>query len=421
MMEQASDSPGYGFGYAAASAPPPSPAPPPAMYELRPLSTGEILDRTFSLYRRRFWLYCGLSALAAAFSTLLQLIRLTLLGGPPRLGAAQAPRALVLGGAATLATVLLYLLAYAITQAATISAVSSVYLGHETSMGKALKVVRQKWWRYILIALWQGWSAVWVFLLLFFPAVILMGLRVGGLETLGVMLIFLSLAALAYGVVAYIRNSLAVPASVFEGLKVRAAMRRSKALAAGRKGSIFLLMILLYVLSLVAGMLQGPFVLLLTSSDAGKRFMAQGLSLAVVFVSNSLIGPVGAIALCLFYIDQRVRKEGFDIEALMDPTLGSGVPKPPAPPVELLPSGFAPSGFTAAPAASPFAPSGFTAASSPFPPSQFTAPPAAAPPPPPQQASEVPFPPSGFAQAQAAAPALESTTGENAGAEEHDG
>jgi hypothetical protein len=30
-----------------------------------------------------------------------------------------------------------------------------------------------------------------------------------------------------------------------------------------------------------------------------------------------LIGPVGAIAFCLFYIDGRARKEGFDIKALM--------------------------------------------------------------------------------------------------------
>ena len=396
MSEQDSGSSSYGFGYAAPAVPPaPAKAQPVAMYELRPLSTGEILDRTFSLYRRRFWLYCGLAALAAALSTVLQLCRFIILGVPGRGGSAQDPKTLIVGGLATMVTLVLYLLAYSITQAATISAVSSVYLGHDTSMGKALKVVRHKWWRYILIALWQGWSATWVFLLLFFPAIILMGLNVSGLAGLGVVLVFLSLGGLVYGVIAYIRNSLAVPASVFEGLKVRTAMRRSKTLAAGRKGSIFLLMVLLYVLSLVAGGLQIPVVILLLSSEPGKRFLGQGMSLAAAFVTNSLIGPVGAIALCLFYFDQRVRKEGFDIEALMDPTLGSGVPKPAGAPVELLPSGFAPSGFTAeAPGAPPFTPSGFTAASSPFPPSQF----AAAPPPVVAPAGELPFAPSGFTE-----------------------
>jgi hypothetical protein len=400
MFEQASDSTGYGFGYAAAAVPPPPPAPKPsAMYELRPLSTGEILDRTFSLYRRRFWLYCGLSALAATLSVILQICRFAFLGVPGTVRSVQTPKAVILGGLATMVTALLYLLAYAITQAATISAVSSVYLGHETSMGKALKVVRHKWWRYILIALWQGWSAIWVFILLLIPALILISLRVGGLDDLGYVLLFLSFASLIYGAIAAIRNSLAVSASVFEGLKVRAAMRRSKVLAAGRKGSIFMLFVLLYVLSLVAAGLQLPFVFMLISTEGGKRFLGEGMSLALQFVANSLIGPVGAIALCLFYIDQRVRKEGFDIEALMDPTLGSGVPKPASVPVELLPSGFAPSGFTAqAPAASPFAPSGFTAASSPFPPSQFTA----APPPPAPPTAIAPFAPSGFT-----APAVE--------------
>jgi hypothetical protein len=277
-------------------------------------------------------------------------------------------------------------------------------------------VVRHKWWRYILIALWQGWSAVWVFMLLFIPAIILMGLRVSGLTDLGVLLMVVSFGSLIYGIIAYIRNSLAVPASVFEGLKVRAAMRRSKVLAAGRKGSIFLLMVLLYVLSLVAGGLQLPFVFMLMSTEGGKRFLGQGMSLAMVFVTNSLIGPVGAIAFCLFYIDQRVRKEGFDIEALMDPTLGSGVPKPAAAPVELLPSGFAPSGFTAQTVpASPFVPTGFTAASSPFPPSPFTA----APPPPPIAAAtpnDTPFAPSGFT-----APSVDLPVEYEAKPEEHHG
>jgi hypothetical protein len=88
------------------------------------------------------------------------------------------------------------------------------------------------------------------------------------------------------------------------------------------------------------------------------------------FLTSSLIGPVGAIALCLFYFDTRVRKEGFDIEALMDRTIGSPLGPVAESPV-LLPSGFAPSGFTAV--AGPVAPSGFVG-SSPFAASGFTAP-----------------------------------------------
>ena len=47
-------------------------------YDLRPLSTGEILDRTFQLYRSRFALFASLAALPAA----VQLLSGTLAGAP---------------------------------------------------------------------------------------------------------------------------------------------------------------------------------------------------------------------------------------------------------------------------------------------------------------------------------------------------
>jgi hypothetical protein len=36
-----------------------------------------------------------------------------------------------------------------------------------------------------------------------------------------------------------------------------------------------------------------------------------------VFLINAFIGPIYAIGLTLFYYDQRIRKEGFDIEWMM--------------------------------------------------------------------------------------------------------
>ena len=48
-------------------------------YELRPLTTGEILDRTFYLYRSNFWLYVGLASIAAGVSVLASVSRLTYL------------------------------------------------------------------------------------------------------------------------------------------------------------------------------------------------------------------------------------------------------------------------------------------------------------------------------------------------------
>lgn len=46
--------------------------------ELRPLSTGEILDRTFTLYRRNFLLFLGISAIPHVLVLVLNLVRVSL-------------------------------------------------------------------------------------------------------------------------------------------------------------------------------------------------------------------------------------------------------------------------------------------------------------------------------------------------------
>jgi hypothetical protein len=41
------------------------------------------------------------------------------------------------------------------------------------------------------------------------------------------------------------------------------------------------------------------------------------LSNVIAFFTNSFLGPIGAAGITLFYYDQRVRKEGYDIEWMM--------------------------------------------------------------------------------------------------------
>jgi uncharacterized membrane protein len=174
--------------------------------------------------------------------------------------------------------------------------------------------------RYCLISLWQTWSGGWIFLLLIAPVAIIARLGIRSLNGLVALLVVFALASCVYGIIAYIRNSLAIPAAVMENLRVRAAMRRSKVLVAGHKGRIFLLGLLMVALYMVAGVLQMPFALLILHSRSAEHILVQVISLLVAFLCSSLIGPVAAIALCLFYIDERVRKEAFDIEFLMNRT-----------------------------------------------------------------------------------------------------
>jgi hypothetical protein len=69
-------------------------------------------------------------------------------------------------------------------------------------------------------------------------------------------------------------------------------------------------------------------------AHGAERNILQMVQLSGAFLSRLLVGPVAAIALCLFYFDERVRHEGFDIEFLM---LRTG-PPPANPPAETSPS-----------------------------------------------------------------------------------
>jgi hypothetical protein len=59
-------------------------------------------------------------------------------------------------------------------------------------------------------------------------------------------------------------------------------------------------------------------VAIIGARHGSSGFLAvQLVTLAIGFVSSVLVSPIGAIALCLIYFDERVRREGFDIEFLM--------------------------------------------------------------------------------------------------------
>jgi hypothetical protein len=299
-----------------AADPPPAPLPNSSGYDLRPLTVGEILDRVFSLYRSHFWFFAGLSAASAGVNAGMGILRLIYLHFVHY--SISAPTHLPMVFATSILQAVLYLVAYSITLAATTYAVNAFYLGQPTTLGIALIFARHIWLRCLGVALWQGWSAGWAFLLLIIPIAVaavsrssIAGVLVGLFAFVGF------LACLVYGVIAYLRNSLALPAAVIENIGVRAAMRRSKNLATGRIGRIFLLLLLVYVMWIVATVIQMPFIFLAARAGAAQQYLMQAIMLSINFVVTTIVGPIAAIGLCLFYFDERVRREGFDIEVLL--------------------------------------------------------------------------------------------------------
>lgn len=290
-------------------------------YDLRPLSTGEVLDRTFQLYRSHFLLFVGLALLPAAVSAVVASLRLVLVWPHLHEAAAALARVQIISGALSIVGGLISIVVYGITQAATTWAVSAVYLGEAASIPAAYKVAFKHWFRYTLVVLRQVWSAMWLPMALFIAAFSIAGIfarhRGTGLTALMIALFVLAGLSLIYSVWAYLRVSLAVPAAVVESLKVGAAMRRSKQLLASRKVRVFLLGLLMIALYIVVGMIESPLLIVAVRSRGAQAIATRAIQLGVNFVAGTLIGPVGAIGVCLFYFDERVRREGFDIEWMM--------------------------------------------------------------------------------------------------------
>ncbi|GGG92348.1 hypothetical protein [Silvibacterium dinghuense] len=304
--------------------------PPRALtYDLRPLSTGEILDRTFQIYRSRFSLFAGLAAIAAGTSVAMQIIQL-LVSAHNGTAAHPGPalyRSQITNGVITLLASVISLVVYGVVQAATTSAVSSLYLGEATSTGTAFARAREHWLRYVVIVLRQVLTGFWPFLGLVVAAFVVQGVGHRSASSLVIsgFIFFAAFLSLIYCLWAYIRVSLAVPASIVESLRVGAALKRSRKLLVDRKVRVFLVLLFLGVLYIVIGAIQTPLAILALRSRGSQAFLIHTITLTLSFISGTLIGPIGAIALCLLYIDERVRREGFDIEWMM------GRIAPPAP------------------------------------------------------------------------------------------
>lgn len=305
-------------------------------YDLRPLSTGEVLDRTFQLYRSRFALFAGLAALPAAISFIAGAVQVLTLEGDRVVNGRHIavnvhPAATVL---TSVASALIYLVLYGITQAATTWAVSEIYLGRAAALSSAWSAAMAHWFRYVRVTLRQYWSIFWLPAIIFgiFAAVLAMIPKVAGagMFLLIMLLVALGIGAVGYAVYAAIRVSLGVPASVIESLNANPAVRRSMDLLVERKVRIFLLGLLIVSMSFIIGIALSPLQLIGVTAQGTERYVLQMLHLTGAFLSSMVIGPVGAIALCLFYFDERVRHEGFDIEFLMQRTGGP----PPNPVVE---------------------------------------------------------------------------------------
>jgi hypothetical protein len=314
---------------------------------LRPLSLGEILDRTFQLYRSHFLMFAGISCFAAGLDLVWKLVQTTAVRavqhhvGSVALGGVSAGFGLV--------SFIVYVIVSAVAMAAISRAVSAIYLGQPTGITQAYREVKPRWFRYVRLAaaaLFMSWGpAILISLVILGIAVAIPGFSnaIGPVIALAI-LSFSFFLIIPFGIWMMLRYSVCVPASLFEDLGVRASLKRSIHLSKGamQKLSIFVLILLVWVISAVityAGLTPLLISVFRTAFSHGTPVISVGMTiytLTIQFIVASITIPLYAIGLTLFYYDARIRKEGFDVEWLIQRSGAEGIvpASPSLPPAE---------------------------------------------------------------------------------------
>ena len=116
--------------------------------------------------------------------------------------------------------------------------------------------------------------------------------------------------------------SLAVPVTVLEGTGLNATATRSSFLTKGDRLRILVVYVLLVILTyIVMFIIQFPLLMIVRLLGVHDFTQVQGWAMIFSsvgqFISASLVGPLLTIGLTLIYYDERVRKEGFDLQLMM--------------------------------------------------------------------------------------------------------
>lgn len=282
-----------------------------SLLDLRPLSVGELLDRTFRLFRKNFLTFVLIAVIMQLPVSILQIGSALMVNNFAFNPAAGNPFD---NPGAILSTVLVSFgigfASFIITQvgtAALTQAVSDSYLGRPVSFDSAFSRMGNTWFTLILATIVGG----------FFMFGLTIPLILGSLiPCLGFLVALIGFFFL--GAVASILFSLLPPVVVLERASVIDAIKRAWALSKLRfwwvLGYLFLLTVLTIVIifgpaaaiGAVLGIVLGEMSVLVQS------IVQQSASL----VLTAVFLPIRIAAVTLMYFDLRIRFEGFDLMVL---------------------------------------------------------------------------------------------------------
>lgn len=263
-----------------------------AATDIRPMSLGEVLDRTFSLYKNNFMLLSGI----VAVPMLVQFVYAMGLEWFQRLAVAGSGRGapsvgvIITGAIGVIVAALIMGVLVSAAQAGTIVAVSEIYLGRTITVKEAYRPVRKRIFRFLGLILVTGLMCGAGLIFLFIP-----------------------------GIYLYCKTALVTPVMMLEDESVGGSISRSFDLTKDYVMQIFLILLLVFVIKWVVGMIL---VVPVTIAVAAMHLKTVPIWMAVLqhlgeFLSEVVITPIGTISISLMYYNLRVRKEAFDLQHLM--------------------------------------------------------------------------------------------------------
>jgi hypothetical protein len=262
------------------------------------MTVAGILDQSFRLYRENAVRFIAIVAVIMVPVGLLLAVLMSLfMFGVLATGQGDKTAAtfMIAGAAGLLVYIVLMLVGQQLATAALTKSVSETYLGGDVSVGEAYRFVLPKLATLIVAVL----------------CVVL-------IVCLGYVL------CIVPGVIFSLWYVMTVPAIVVENRRVLEGMTRSKQLARGNLGRIFLVLFVVGLISFIVSRLfvwSGALIgaLVLAGNPAANVFLQQVSQI----IAQVIVMPLSCAATVLLYYDLRIRKEGFDLEMLAR-SMGSG-------------------------------------------------------------------------------------------------
>jgi hypothetical protein len=294
----------------------------------RPLSTVDLFDEAFDLYKRNFVLFLTIVSFVVVPSTIFSdVFAIKWLNA---LTAQVATISSSVDGTATALdylseffkqsaiACLLYLPAWTLVSATLTAAVSARYRDEPVSLGRAFIQGVKRWIpalaATILFSVLTSIGFAIIFLSFLAPA-------------LAVLFVFVGMfAGLACAVVASSRFPLYMGAVVVENLGPIQALRRSLTLTRSDTGRVVWTILCMFILFVVVSGAAAAVLELFTGKLVDSSYLAIPAlannelvaSQIASGLANLLLTPFAIIVMTLIYFDQRIRKEGYDMEVLAD-------------------------------------------------------------------------------------------------------